>query len=132
MTHDHRRVNAQLPQESLLADTDFLKEVVERVVQEVFEEQMTEHLGAAISPVAQHPIRHRAMPPRRAARRYLILVEYRPLSGRLLQTPALPYVKHVSPYCRLERLLHRLWGWLYDWSALTTDLARPSPRMEDA
>jgi hypothetical protein len=64
MTHDHRRVNAQLPQESLLADTDFLKEVVERVVQEVFEALMTEHLGAAIPPVAQHPIRLRAMPPR--------------------------------------------------------------------
>ena len=33
-------MNAQLPQESLLADTDFLKEVVERVVQEVFEALM--------------------------------------------------------------------------------------------
>jgi hypothetical protein len=113
MIHDHREVNAQLAQAILLADSDVHKDVVECMVQEVFEAQMTEQLGAT-PPVAQYPIRLRAMPPRRAARRFLILVDYRTSSRRLPRAPALPCVKHVSPYCRLERLLHRLWEWLYN------------------
>ena len=80
MIHDHREVNAQLAQAILLADSDVHKDVVECMVQEVFEAQMTEQLGAT-PPVAQYPIRLRAMPPRRAARRFLILVDYRTSSS---------------------------------------------------
>src|SRR5687767_6934920 len=47
MTQDHRRTNTQMAQEVLLDDADFLKEVVERVLQEVLEAEMTEHVGAA-------------------------------------------------------------------------------------
>jgi putative transposase len=47
MTQDHRRVDAQMAQEVLLDDPDFLREVVERVVQEVLEAEMSEHIGAA-------------------------------------------------------------------------------------
>ena len=47
MTTDHRRTNTQMAQEVLLDDAGFLKEVVERVFQEVLEAEMTEHVGAA-------------------------------------------------------------------------------------
>ncbi len=47
MATDHRRVDAELAQEVLLDDPDFLREIVERVVQEVLETEMTEHIGAA-------------------------------------------------------------------------------------
>ena len=47
MAKDHRRVNEGLVQEALLDDPGFLKEIVERVVQEVLETEMTEHIGAA-------------------------------------------------------------------------------------
>ncbi len=47
MATDHRRVDAQLVQEVLLDDAGFLKEIVERVLQEVLEAEMTEHIGAA-------------------------------------------------------------------------------------
>jgi putative transposase len=47
MTTDHRRVDAQMAQEVLLDDPTFLKEIVERVVQELLEAEMTEHIGAA-------------------------------------------------------------------------------------
>jgi len=47
MTKDHRRVDAELAQEVLLDDPGFLKEIVERVVQELVEAEMTEHIGAA-------------------------------------------------------------------------------------
>ncbi len=48
MTEDHRRVDAQLTQEVLLDDPSFLRTIVERVVQELLEAEMTEqHIGAA-------------------------------------------------------------------------------------
>src|SRR5215211_7209750 len=47
MTKDHRRTNVQMAQEVLLDDAVFLKEIVERVLQEVLEAEMTEHIGAA-------------------------------------------------------------------------------------
>src|SRR5215213_3509815 len=47
MTKDHRRLDAQMAQEALLDDPDFLHEIVERVLQEVLEAEMTEHIGAA-------------------------------------------------------------------------------------
>jgi putative transposase len=47
MAKDHLRVHAQLVQEVLLDDPGFLREVVERAVQQILEAEMTEHLGAA-------------------------------------------------------------------------------------
>ncbi len=47
MTNDHRRVDAKLMQEVLLDDPSFLGAIVERVVQELLEAEMTEHIGAA-------------------------------------------------------------------------------------
>jgi transposase-like protein len=47
MAKDHRKVSEQLAQEILLEDPDFLREIVERVLQEMLEVEMTEHLGAA-------------------------------------------------------------------------------------
>jgi putative transposase len=48
MAKDHRRLDAELVQEEvLLDDPGFLREVVERVVQQILEAEMTEHVGAA-------------------------------------------------------------------------------------
>jgi putative transposase len=47
MTTDHRRVEAHMAQEILLDDPAFLREIVERVMQQVLEAEMTEHIGAA-------------------------------------------------------------------------------------
>ena len=48
MANDHRRTDAELAQGAfLLDDPAFLKEIVQRVVQELLEAEMTEHLGAA-------------------------------------------------------------------------------------
>src|SRR5215210_7189263 len=47
MTQDHRRPDAPTAQGILLDDADFLREIVERVLQEVLEAEMTEHIGAA-------------------------------------------------------------------------------------
>jgi putative transposase len=47
MAKDHRRVDAELAQGILLDDPSFLKEIVERVIQELLEAQMTEPIGAA-------------------------------------------------------------------------------------
>ena len=47
MTKDHRRLDAQTVQGILLDDPDFLHEIVERVLQELLEAEMTEHIGAA-------------------------------------------------------------------------------------
>jgi putative transposase len=47
MTKDHRRANAELVQGILLDDASFLKEIVERVLQELLEAEMTRHIGAA-------------------------------------------------------------------------------------
>jgi len=46
MTTDHRRVDAQMAQEVLLDDPGFLREIVERVVQQILEAEMSEHIGA--------------------------------------------------------------------------------------
>jgi putative transposase len=47
MATDHRKVDAQLVQEVLLDDPAFLREILERAVQQILEAEMTEHLGAA-------------------------------------------------------------------------------------
>jgi putative transposase len=47
MATDHRRLDAEMAQGILLDDPDFLREIVERVLQELLEAEMTEHLGAA-------------------------------------------------------------------------------------
>ena len=47
MTNDHRRLDAELVQEVVLDDPGFLREVVERAVQQILEAEMTEHVGAA-------------------------------------------------------------------------------------
>ena len=46
MTTDHRRVDAQMAQEVLLDDPSFLREIVERVVQQILDAEMSEHIGA--------------------------------------------------------------------------------------
>ncbi len=47
MTEDHPRPDMRLAQGILLDDPGFLKEIVERVLQELLEAEMTEHIGAA-------------------------------------------------------------------------------------
>jgi putative transposase len=48
MAKDHRRLDAELAQEEvLLDDPAFLRQIVERVVQQMLEAEMTEHVGAA-------------------------------------------------------------------------------------
>jgi putative transposase len=47
MAKDHRRLDAQLVQEVMLDDPAFLRELVERVMQQILEVEMTEHIGAA-------------------------------------------------------------------------------------
>lgn len=47
MTEHHRRTGAQMAQGLLLDEPDFLREVVERVLQELLQAEMTEHVGAA-------------------------------------------------------------------------------------
>jgi putative transposase len=47
MAKDHRKVSEQLAQEILLEDPNFLREIVERALQEMLEVEITEHLGAA-------------------------------------------------------------------------------------
>jgi len=49
MAKDHPRVDAELVQGVLLDDPGFLREIVQRVVQEelLLEAEMTEHIGAA-------------------------------------------------------------------------------------
>ncbi len=46
MATDHRRVEAELVQGVMLDEPDFLRGIVERVLQEVLEAEMTEHVGA--------------------------------------------------------------------------------------
>ena len=48
MTKDYRRLETATVQEVLLDDAGFLREIVERVLQEVLEAEMTEHVGAAL------------------------------------------------------------------------------------
>jgi transposase-like protein len=47
MTQDHRRLAEEVAQGVLIDDPTFLKEIVERVLQELLEAEMTEHVGAA-------------------------------------------------------------------------------------
>ena len=47
MTQDHRRTDVQMVQEVLLDNPGFLAEVLQRVLQEILEAEMTEHVGAA-------------------------------------------------------------------------------------
>ena len=47
MAKDHSRLDAELVQEVLLDDPGFLRELVQRAVQQILEAEMTEHLGAA-------------------------------------------------------------------------------------
>ena len=47
MAEDHRRLAEEVAQGVLLDDPGFLKEIVERVLQELLEAEMTEHVGAA-------------------------------------------------------------------------------------
>ena len=47
MAEDHRRPAEEVLQGILLDDPGFLKEIVERVLQEMLEAEMTEHIGAA-------------------------------------------------------------------------------------
>ncbi len=47
MAHHNRKVDEQMAQHILLDDPSFLKEIVERVLQELLEAEMTEHVGAA-------------------------------------------------------------------------------------
>ena len=47
MTKDHRRLDAELAQEVLLDDPGFLRGIVQRLVQQLLEAEMTEHIGAA-------------------------------------------------------------------------------------
>jgi putative transposase len=47
MAKDHRRLAEEVVQGILLDDPGFLREIVERVLQELLEAEMTEHVGAA-------------------------------------------------------------------------------------
>jgi putative transposase len=47
MTKDHRRLDAELAQEVLLDDPGFLRGIVQRLVKQLLEAEMTEHIGAA-------------------------------------------------------------------------------------
>jgi putative transposase len=47
MTNDHRRVDVEWVQEVLLDDPSFLRQIVERLLQEMLEAEMTQHIGAA-------------------------------------------------------------------------------------
>jgi putative transposase len=59
MTDDHRRTNVRMAQEALLDDAGFLKAIVEGVLQEVLEAEMTEHVGAAPYERAENRKGHR-------------------------------------------------------------------------
>jgi putative transposase len=47
MAKDHRRISEEVAQGILLDNPTFLKEIVERVLQELLEAEMTEHIGAS-------------------------------------------------------------------------------------
>ena len=47
MTQDHRRLAEEIAQGVLIDDPTFLKEIIERVLQELLEAEMSEHIGAA-------------------------------------------------------------------------------------
>jgi hypothetical protein len=47
MTNEHRKPDVELAQEVLLDAPGFLRQIVERVLQELLETEMTKHIGAA-------------------------------------------------------------------------------------
>jgi putative transposase len=47
MAKDHRRLAEEVAQGVLLDDRSFLKETIERVLQDLLEAEITEHLGVA-------------------------------------------------------------------------------------
>jgi putative transposase len=47
MAEDHRKLAGEFAQGILLDDSGFLKEIVQRVLQELLEAEMTQHIGAA-------------------------------------------------------------------------------------
>ena len=57
MTTDHRRLDAQTVQGILLDDPDFLHEIVERVLQELLEAEMTQRIGALLPTSAPTPVK---------------------------------------------------------------------------
>ena len=59
MAHRNRKAGEEMVQGSLLDDPGFLKEIVERVLQELLEAEMTEHLGAAPYERAENRRGHR-------------------------------------------------------------------------
>jgi putative transposase len=59
MAEDHRRPLEEMAQGLLLDDPGFLREVVERVLQELLEAEMTEHIGAAPYERAENRKGHR-------------------------------------------------------------------------
>jgi transposase-like protein len=59
MTTDHRRADTRMAQEALLDEPSFLKEVLERVLQELLEAEMTQHIGAAPYERAENRTGHR-------------------------------------------------------------------------
>jgi putative transposase len=59
MTTDHRRADTRMAQEALLDDPSFLKEILQRVIQEFLEAEMTEHVGAAPYERAEKRTGHR-------------------------------------------------------------------------
>jgi transposase-like protein len=50
MTQDHRRVDPQMTQEVLRDDPAFLREIVQRVVRQILEAEMSEHIGGGAAP----------------------------------------------------------------------------------
>jgi putative transposase len=48
MAKDYRRPDVRMAQEALLDDPDFLREIAQKVIQEILEAEMTEHIGAAL------------------------------------------------------------------------------------
>jgi transposase-like protein len=59
MTNDHRRADTRMAQEALLDDPSFFKEILQRVIQELLEAEMTEHIGAAPYERAEKRTGHR-------------------------------------------------------------------------
>ena len=59
MAHHNRKVDEEMVQGILLDDPGFLKEIVERVLQELLEAEMTEHIGAAPYERAENRKGHR-------------------------------------------------------------------------
>ena len=47
MAYTHRRLDEELVQGALLDDPEFLRQIVERMLQHLLEAEITEHLGAA-------------------------------------------------------------------------------------